>query len=301
MKRRNFVRLVAAGCTLPFNSTGMDLKDEVLKRKIPSSGELLPSIGLGTWQSFDVGPNENDREPLRAVLDTMIQYGGTVVDSSPMYGRSEGVVGEISDQMSVNAKLFAATKVWTTGKKAGISQMDRSIELMRKKPIDLMQIHNMQDWQTHIETLRDWKEEGKVRYIGITHYVESAFSKMEQIMKDHPLDFIQLNYSMSSRKAEESILPLALEKGIAVLINRPYGGGSLFRSVKNQDIPEWAMEFGAESWGQFFLKYLLSNPAVTCVIPGTAKPHHMLDNMKAGFGRLPNEREKQKMIKLLYK
>lgn len=300
MKRRDFVNVVAAaGCTIPFNILSMDRMDTILKRKIPSSGELLPSIGLGTWQSFDVGINQAMRQPLIEVLQTMTKFGGTVVDSSPMYGRSEGVVGELSDQIGINSQLFVATKVWTTGQKAGNNQMERSIELMRKKPLDLMQVHNLQDWQIHLKALRNWKEQGKVRYIGITHYVESAYPEMEKIMRDHPIDFIQLNYSLASRKAEESILPLALEKGIAVLVNRPYEGGSLFRSVKNRELPVWVTELGIGSWGQFFLKYLLSNPAVTCIIPGTAKPHHMLDNMRAGLGSLPDERERQQMAKLL--
>ncbi len=297
MKRSNFLKVVAlAGCSLPINLTAMSLADEIMKRKIPSSGELLPSVGLGTWQSFDVGDNQAAREPLKEVLQALISNGGTVIDSSPMYGSSERVIGELSEDMGITSQLFCATKVWTSGQKSGMRKMDRSIDLMRKQPLDLMQVHNLQDWQTHLKTLVDWKEQGKIRYTGITHYVESAYSKMENIMKNYPIDFIQLNYSLATRTAEKSILPLALEKGIAVLVNRPYEGGSLFRSVKTKKIPDWAKELDINSWGQFFLKYILSNPAVTCVIPGTSKPHHMLDNMGAGFGPLPDNMQRQSMI-----
>ena len=299
MKRRDFIKSSVAGCLALNNLPSMAQAEMVLKRKIPSSGELLPSIGLGTWQSFDVSNNQSVRDPLKEVLKILLKYGGSVVDSSPMYGRSEKVVGELSDELNINEQLFCATKVWTNGEKAGVDQMNRSIDLMRKKPLDLMQVHNLQDWQTHLKTMRKWKDEGKVRYIGITHYVASSFPAMEKIMKSEPIDFIQLNYSMGDRKAEESILPLAKDKGIATLINRPYQAGSLFRSVKGKELPAWASELGIKSWGQFFLKYLLSNAAVTCVIPGTSKPHHMLDNMRAGLGRLPSTEERKEMIAFL--
>ena len=300
MDRRTSIKsLFGAGALL---SMGFNLKlmeDQIRKRVIPSTGEQLPVVGLGTWQTFDVGTSTSERDPLREVLHALMKYGGSVVDSSPMYGRSEDVIGDLSAELKATNSLFMATKVWTTGKQAGISQMEKSMRLMRKSKMDLMQIHNLQDWQTHIKTLRDWKEQGRIRYIGITHYVDSAFDSMERIMKTEPIDFIQLNYSIDDRTAEKSILPLAKENGIAVLINRPFGGGSLFRNVKGRTLPEWAKEFDCTSWGQFFLKYLLANEAVNCVIPGTSKVHHMVDNLQAGLGVLPNAATRKKMVQLI--
>jgi len=296
MKRRDFIKIAGvATCPIPLSLTAYDNR-QIIKRKIPSSGELLPIVGVGTWQTFDVGSSQAEREPLKQVLQIMRDSGGSVVDSSPMYGRSEKVVGELSSELGISDQLFAATKVWTSGKESGINLMERSMDLMKKRPMDLMQIHNLQDWQTHIKTLMDWKKKGIIRYIGITHYVESAYSRMEQIMKNYPIDFIQLNYSITSRSAENSILPLARDKGISVLVNRPYEGGSLFRRTKGKELPPWATDLGIKSWGQYFLKFILSNPSVTCVIPGTDKPHHMTDNMGAGFNPMPDIRQRQKMV-----
>jgi diketogulonate reductase-like aldo/keto reductase len=271
----------------------------MLKRKIPSSGELLPAIGLGTWQTFDVGNAAAEREPLKEVLKTLIDKGATVVDSSPMYGSSEKVVGDLSTELNLNAKLFIATKVWTNGKDEGIAQMNRSFNLLQRKKVDLMQIHNLVDWQIHLKTLRDWKEQGRIRYLGITHYTESAYSKIEDILKNNPIDFLQINYSMLSRTAEERLFPLAKEKGVAIIINQPFEEGALFQRVKGKALPAWASEFDCNSWGQFFLKFILSNSAVTCVIPGTSKPHHMADNAGAGFGKLPDENQRQQMLRFI--
>ena len=268
-------------------------------RSIPSSGESIPVVGVGTWRTFDVGSSDQARAPLKEVLERLLAYGGSVIDSSPMYGRSEEVVGDLAVQLDRVEKLFMATKVWTSGRQAGIDQMNRSMDRMQKSPIDLMQIHNLVDWKTHIKTLQSWKEPGKIRYLGITHYIESAYDEMMYIMNNYPLDFIQLNYSVTSRTAENKILPLAKEKGIAVIINRPYEGGSLFRKVKGRTLPSWATEFDCNSWGQFFLKYILSHEAVTCVIPGTNNPIHMVDNLGAGLGRLPSDGERQRMIRFL--
>ncbi|XOV94248.1 MAG: aldo/keto reductase [Bacteroidota bacterium] len=273
------------------------LQETVMKRKIPSSGELLPVVGVGTWQTFDVGSGTTEREPLKEVLKILLGKGGTVVDSSPMYGRSEGVVGDLSTELEVNDQLFMATKVWTSGEAAGISQMNRSFALMKRKTIDLMQIHNLIDWQTHLNTLRSWKEDGKIRYLGITHYTSYAYDEIESILKSEKLDFLQINYSIVSRKVEERIIPLAQEKGVAVIINQPYESGSLFRNVKGKELPTYAKEFDCNSWGHFFLKWILSNPAVTCVIPGTDNPKHMIDNMGAGIGRLPDQELRNRMIK----
>jgi diketogulonate reductase-like aldo/keto reductase len=271
----------------------------MLKRKIPTSGELLPAIGLGTWQTFDVGNAAAERVPLKEVLKTLLDKGGSIVDSSPMYGSSEKVVGDLSTELNINTKLFIATKVWTTGKDEGIAQMNNSFNLLQRKQVDLMQIHNLVDWQLHLKTLRDWKEQGRIRYLGITHYAESAYSKIEDILKNNPVDFLQINYSLLSRTAEERLFPLAQEKGVAIIINQPFEEGALFQRVKGKSLPAWASDFDCTSWGQFFLKFILSHTAVTCVIPGTSKPHHMADNAGAGFGKLPDENQRQQMIRFI--
>jgi diketogulonate reductase-like aldo/keto reductase len=268
------------------------------KRPIPSTGEMLPVIGLGTWQTFDVS-GRSEKEPLTEVLQTLVSNGGKVIDSSPMYGLSEQVVGELSTGAGINKKLFIATKVWTSGKENGIRQMKESIRLLGRTSIELMQIHNLADWSAHLPTLRDWKEQGIIKYLGVTHYTESAYSQVEKILLQEPIDFVQINYSMASRKAEERILPLAAERKVAVLINRPFEEGMLFRKFQGQPLPGWAVEVGCESWGQLFLKFILAHPAVTCVIPGTAKPHHMLDNLKAGTGTIPDDSTRKKMAELM--
>lgn len=269
------------------------------KRIIPSSGEQIPVVGLGTWQTFDVGNSVEERQALKEVLKILVEHGGSVIDSSPMYGRSEKVVGELTTELNLKSKIFEATKVWTSGEQAGIRQMNDSMRLMQAQPIDLMQIHNLVDWQTHIKTLRKWKAEGKIRYLGITHYHAGGYAEMERIMKNETLDFIQINYNLRVRDAAERILPLAQDKGIAVLINRPYEGGSLFRMTKNKTLPTWAEEFDAGTWGQFFLKFILAHPAVTCVIPGTSKAKHIRDNVQAGFGKLPTTEHQRRMIDLI--
>jgi diketogulonate reductase-like aldo/keto reductase len=219
------------------------------------------------------------------------------VDSSPMYGSSEKVVGDLSTLENLNEKLFMATKVWTTGKQEGIRQMENSFSLLRRRKMDLMQIHNLVDWKTHIKTLREWKESGKIRYIGLTHYTDSAHPTLESIITAEPIDFIQINYSLRDRNAEKSLLPTAREKEVAVLINRPFEEGALFNLVKGKALPEWAASFDCNSWGQFFLKFILANQAVTCVIPGTSKPKHLLDNLEAGQGKLPDEKQREQMIR----
>lgn len=299
MDRRTCLHTLSALGLLPLTSYWLPKPDNILKRVIPSSGEQLPVVGLGTWQTFDAGNTDTELEPLRGVLNALIEKGGRVVDSSPMYGRSEQVVGDLSTDLKLNDKLFIATKVWTTGEQEGITQMNNSFSLLKRKKIDLMQIHNLVDWRTHLKTLQSWKEQGKIRYIGITHYTESAYSSMEEIMRANNLDFIQINYSLLSRKAEQKILPFAQERKVAVIINQPFEEGSLFRMVKGKDIPEWSKEFDCASWGQFFLKFILSHPAVSCVIPGTSKPHHMLDNISAAYGRLPTQEHRVQMIKYI--
>jgi len=268
----------------------------MMKRKIPATNEVLPCIGLGTWQTFNVGTEASQRNPLKEVLRKLVEGGGTVVDSSPMYGLSEEVVGDLSIEINLNDKLFIATKVWTSGREQGIQQMNNSFRLLKRTKIDLMQIHNLVDWQTHLATLRSWKEQGKIRYIGITHYTESAYASIETILKNHPIDFLQINYSLLSREAEKVLFPLAQEKKVAVIINQPFEEGQLFQRVKGKELPAWASEFDCTSWAQFFLKFILSHPAVNCVIPGTSKPHHMADNLEAGKGKLPTSELRNKMV-----
>ncbi|MCU0396477.1 MAG: aldo/keto reductase [Cyclobacteriaceae bacterium] len=297
ISRRNYLHQLAALSAAPFLSFLNTATPTKMITRSLLSGEELPVIGLGTWQTFDVDSSPDALNPLREVLRTLVENYGRVVDSSPMYGQSEKVVGDLSSETGLNEKLFIATKVWTSGKEAGVRQMTDSFLLLRRKQIDLMQIHNLLDWQTHLKTLRDWKEQGKIRYTGITHYTESAYNQIEQIIKSNPVDFLQINYSILSRKAEERLFPLAQERKIGVLINRPFEEGILFSRIKGKPLPDWASEIDCSSWGQFFLKFIVSHPAVTCVIPGTSKPHHMLDNCKAGFGRLPDDGMRKRMIR----
>ncbi len=266
-----------------------------IRRAIPSSGEQLPVIGLGTYQAFDVGDDASAREQLRRVLRELVAKGGSVIDSSPMYGRAEGVVGDLGGELDLRPSLFLATKVWTSGKEAGIRQMEESLRLMRTQVMDLMQIHNLVDWRTHTATLKEWKQNGRVRYIGITHYHSGAYDELERLIKTREYDFVQLNYSIAEREAERSILPLAQQVGVAVIANRPFAQSSLFSRVRGKAVPPWAADFDCTTWAQFFLKYIVSHPAVTCAIPATNKPEHMVDNMGAGYGRLPDQQTRQKM------
>ncbi len=269
------------------------------QRPVPFSGELLPVVGLGTYQSFDIGGGAAEREPVKEVLRLFVQHGGKLIDSSPMYGRSESALGELAAELAVTQKLFMATKVWTSGREAGIRQMEESLRRMQVARMDLMQIHNLQDWQTHLKTLREWKSAGRIRHAGITHYHSGAYAELERLMKMKEFDFVQFNYSIAEREAEERILPLAHDLGIAVIINRPFAQASLFARVKGKDLPAWAAEFDCASWAQFFLKYILAHPAVTCVIPATGKPKHLVDNMMAGIGRLPDAATRTRMAKLM--
>lgn len=268
---------------------------DMIQRAIPSTKEKLPVIGLGTWQTFDVGESETERQPLRDVLTTMQSIGGRVIDSSPMYGNSEEVVGDLTVATGTAESFFYATKVWTSGKQEGKIQMMESMKKLRRPVIDLMQIHNLLDWKTHLPVLREWKDAGKIRYIGITHYTASAYGELEKIIRSEPLDFVQFNYSLGEREAEKGLLQTAQDHGVAVVINRPFAGGSLFHAVKNKTLPPWAAESGITSWSQYFLKYIISHSAVTCAIAGTSKPNHIKDNMTAGFGKLPDETARKKM------
>jgi diketogulonate reductase-like aldo/keto reductase len=257
-------------------------------RKIPSNGEALPVVGCGTWRTFDVGASPAERAPLAEVLNVLFGAGGSVIDTSPMYGAAEGAVGDLLASAGTRDKAFIATKVWTTGRDSGIAQMQRSMALLKTGRIDLMQIHNLVDWRSHLATLRAWKAEGRVRLIGITHYTESAHGELEAVLRAEKWDFVQLNYALDDRAVERRLLPLAAERGVAVIVNQPFGGGGLLRKLLGRKLPDWAGEIGCTSWAQILLKFVLANPAVTCVIPGTGKPGHMKDNVGAGLGAYPD-------------
>lgn len=302
LSRRNLLKLGATaglgGLLLPAFDMQANISDQMILRAVPSTGEQIPVIGMGTWQTFDVGKSEEDRAPLREVLKVFVEKGGKLIDSSPMYGNSEGVVGDLAQSMGLEKSLFVATKVWTTGEAAGKQQMAESARLL-KAPIDLMQVHNLLDYATHIKTLRGMKEKGLIRYIGITHYTTDSYGSLARIIKNDSIDFVQFNYSIETREAEKELLPLCDDKKVAVIINRPFEGGNMFAKVKGMEIPSWASDFNIKSWGQFFLKYIVSHPAVTCVIPATSKARHMEDNMQAGFGRLPDENQRRKMVEFI--
>jgi diketogulonate reductase-like aldo/keto reductase len=271
----------------------------MLQRPIPSTGETIPAVGLGTWRTFDVGGAPAERAPLEEVLQRFVALGGRVVDSSPMYGAAESVLGDLAAGLGVRDRLFLATKVWTSGREAGTAQMEQSLRRLRAGRLDLMQVHNLLDWRTHLPTLRAWKQSGRIRYLGVTHYTASAYDELERVLRSEPLDFVQVNYSLGEREAERRILPLARERGIAVLVNRPFSEGGLFRRVRGQALPAWAAEAGCTSWAQIFLKWILAHPAVTCVIPATSRPQHLADNMTAGTGTLPDAAMRDRMAALV--
>jgi diketogulonate reductase-like aldo/keto reductase len=292
-------RTLGAGAALavaPLASSGAPAPDEIRTRPIPSSGEPLPCVGLGTWQQFDVGPDATEeRTALKEVLRRLVSLGGSVVDSSPMYGRAEQVVGALSAEVGLTGDLFGATKVWTQGRADGVRQMKRSMDRMNQQPMDLMQVHNLVDWQTHLDTLQSWKQEGKIRYVGVTHYTLGAFDDLASIIQNRDIDFVQLPYSIATTQAEERLLPLAAANDVGVIVNGPFEGGALFGHVEGKPLPDWADSFDCESWAQFFLKYLLGHKAVTCVIPGTSDPEHLRDNVRAGYGRLPDDDTRERM------
>jgi aryl-alcohol dehydrogenase-like predicted oxidoreductase len=291
MSRRDAIKAIGGGvAALATTQLGAAAapSGSFLTRKIPSSGEELPAIGLGTWQTFDVG-TEGQRAPLKEVLATFAQLGGKLIDSSPMYGRSEEVAGDLATALGLRGKLFVATKVWTTGREKGISQMEESMQKLGTDLIDLMQVHNLVDVDTHLATLRDWKKAGRVRYLGVTHYTAGQHDAVAKVIGAQPLDFVQINYSLAERDAERRLLPLAKDKGVAVIVNRPFSGGELFSRLRAKPLPSWAAEIGCTSWAQVMLKFILSHPAVTCAIPATSKVEHLRDNMQAGHGPLPDE------------
>ena len=296
-RRRALKYLATIGATtlLPMPMSAQPNKP-LIKRSIPKSGELLPVVGIGTYDTFNVGPKAVERAELKQVLLEFAALGGSVIDSSPMYGEAERVVGDLTGELGNRDKYFFATKVWTSGQQAGVRQMEQSFSLMRTKHMELMQIHNLLDLEVHTKTLKDWKASGKIRHIGITHYHAGAHAELEKLIKTNTYDTVQFNYSMLEREAEARLLPACLEAGVAVIVNRPFAQANLFGRVKGKPLPAWAAEFDCTSWAQFFLKYLLGHPAVTCVIPGTRRVAHLQDNMQAGMGRLPDAAMRQRML-----
>ena len=286
--RRDVLRLAAAAAAAALVHPAFAANPAQRMRTIPKTGDSLPTIGLGSSRTFNVGTTAEERSAQREVLRLFAEHGGRVVDTSPMYGESEPVIGDLAAGLGLTSQLFIATKVWTAGREAGIQQMEQSFRRLRTTKIDLMQVHNLLDWKIHLKTLREWKAQGRIRYVGITHYTESAYDELAQVMSTEDIDFVQLNYSIVSRLAEQRLLPLAQEKKIAVLVNRPFEKSGLFDQVRSKALPAWAADIDCSSWAQFFLKFVLSHPAVTCAIPATSKPKHLLDNMQAGLGRLPD-------------
>jgi diketogulonate reductase-like aldo/keto reductase len=303
MNRRHFLGTIAmalssgaAGAAAP---TGTQEPREMLRRKIPSAadGESVPVIGMGTWNTFDVGGGAQEREPLKRVLQVFYAAGARLIDSSPMYGNAEKVTGDLVQQLGKQSGTFYATKVWTSGRDKGLAQIEHSMRALKTPRLDLLQIHNLLDWRTHAASLRQLKSEGKVRYAGITHYTVGAHDEIESVLRAAPFEFAQFNYSIGTRAAEERLLPYCQERGIGVLINRPFEEGALFTRVRNRKLPGYAKEIGCTSWAQLFLKFIVSHPAVTCVIPATSRAEHMQDNLQAGFGPVPDAALRERMAK----
>ena len=267
-----------------------------MQRAIPKSGELLPMVGLGTWRAFDVFDTSDMRAPQREVIQLMFEAGGSVVDASPMYGRAEGIVGDLLAETEDRRRAFLATKVWTEGRDWGIAQMAESLRQIRTDVIDLMQIYNLIDWRTQLETLRLWKAAGIFRYTGITHYSSHAIDDLVAVIENEDIDFVQVASPIRERAVEDKLLPVAAERGIAIIVNRPYKGGNPFASITGESLPNWAQKFDCTTWSQFSLKFMMSHPAVTCGIPATSKPNHMIDNVAAGRSRLPDDAMRRRMI-----
>ena len=295
MKHWNRRQVLAAAAALGVTPGAvMGERATMLAKKIPSSGEILPVIGLGTYGVFDVDSTSVEIATREDIVSRLVDAGGSLIDTSPMYNRSEKVIGDIVAAGVDRDKLFLATKVWTDGRDSGAAQMERSAGLMRARVIDLMQVHNLRDTATHMKTIRGWQDAGRIRYSGLTHYTAGAHEALAREMSTFEPQFIQINYSLGEREAEDRLLPMALDLGVAVLINRPFQAGRLFRAVAGRELPGFATEF-AQSWGQFFLKFIISHPAVTCAIPATSKPHHMADNLGAGFGNMPDAAMRKRM------
>jgi len=296
--RRTAVKLLAAATAAALAPSGFTAAgaDSMTTRKVPMSGEEIPVIGMGSSGTFDVGSDAASRDGLRGVLQALTDAGGSVIDTSPMYGRAETVLGDLIEELRPTSTLWYATKVWTRGREAGAKQIEESFALLRTKRLDLLQIHNLLDWREHLPTLRALGEAGRVRYVGITHYRADAHAELERVLREERFDWLQVNYSLGEREADARLLPFCREQGIAVMANRPFADGALFERVRGRSLPPLAAELGCTSWAQYFLKWIVSHPAVTCVIPATSKPRHMLDNVAAGRGPMPDERQRARMF-----
>ena len=294
MTRREVCALLASAATLCATGARAETEEHV-KHKIPSSGDMVPVIGMGSSNTFDVGESAAEREPLAEVLQIFAAGGGTVIDTSPMYGRAESVLGDLIERLQMRPKLWIATKVWTRGRAEGLRQIETSMRRLRTKTLELVQIHNLLDWREHVPTLRQLREDGRIRYTGITHYRADAHGDLLSVLGAERFDWVQVNYSLGEREAESRLLPWCAAHGVAVMANRPFADGELFARTRDKPLPPWAAELGCHSWAQFFLRYAASHPAVTCVIPATAKPKHMTDNVEAGRAPLPDARDRTRM------
>lgn len=301
MNRQSFLRkslgAVAGLCVVPRLPAvaARSMPEELIMRAIPGTGEKVPVIGMGSWLTFNVGESEAERKPMREVLSEFLTLGGKVIDSSPMYGRSERVIGELAAELKATDRLWVATKVWTQGESAGRRQVADSVAYFKKWP-SVLQVHNLIDIQTHLATLRELKEEGKLKYVGVTHYLDYAHGQLANLIKTEKLDFIQINLSIRGRASEDYLLPLAADHGVAVIINQPFETGGLFNYIKGVPLPEWAGEWGIGTWAAYFLKYIVSHPAVTCAIPATTQLAHVKENMAACYGILPDQAGRKKMV-----
>ena len=301
MNRRDVILgglTMAAAATSSGSAGAAGAPAPLITRRIPSTGEEIPVLGLGTSGPFEVGRSDAERAPLKAVLEAFFAGGGKLIDTSPMYSTAEGVLGDLMTP-AMRERAFIATKVWTRGQRDGVQQMTKSGELMKRPKLDLIQVHNLLDLDTQLKTLRGWKEEGRVRYIGITHYTVGSQSELAKVIEREKLDFVQLNYSATTRDAEQRLLPLAADKGVAVLVNRPFEDGGMFNAVRGKPMPAWAAEIDATTWGQVFLKYVFAHPAVTAAIPATGKVHHLEDNFAGARGRLPDAKLKAEIVRVL--
>ena len=307
--RRKFLGGAAAVATLPATACAQQPATEAeqapalepsttakLTRAIPKSGEQIPIVGIGTWQAFDIAPGGKEWDEGALALELFLRSGGRVIDSSPMYGRAESSIGALLAEQQGLPRPFLATKVWTTGRDAGRDQIEESFRQLRAPVIDLLQVHNLVDFDTHIETLRALKDEGRIRYIGATHYHSGGYDGLERVIRTGALDFVQLNVSVAEREAEERLLPLARDSRIAVIANRPFAGGELFSDIRRKPLPPFAAEFGCTSWAQLLLKYVLGHGAITCAVPGTRNPRHVLDNLGAAVGRLPDDAMRRRIV-----
>lgn len=301
LNRRELLKIgLCAGASVLLPSGGLLAQaGPLIRKKIPSTGETIPIIGIGTARRYEEIHTEAEKAPLRDTLRQFKELGGTVIDSSPTYGTAEAVVGELVDDLKIRDSLFLATKVSTSGRQAGIDQIQQSFKRLRTAKIDLIAVHNLRDTKTQLQTLRELKQAGRIRYIGITTSFENQYPEFEQTMKAETLDFIQVDYALDNRNADKRILPLAADRGTAAMINLPFGRGRLFNAVQGKKLPEWAAEFDCKTWAQFFLKYIVSHPAVTCAVPGMAKAEYVVDNLGAARGRLPDTAMRRRMEKFI--